>query len=274
MPGRPPIRTALVTGGTQGIGLATGLALGRRGVRCVLTWRFGSADEAEVRARFAAAGAPPPIIAPANVASPDDTVALFDALKDQLDGLDALVLNAGGAPLAGDWRALDRRALHQSLSYSAWPAIDYLRQAERAFGRLPRYVVAMSSTGPDHYTVGYDYMAAAKSALEVLCRYLARHLRDDDVRVNIIRSRAVRTETFDRAFGADFAAWAERVAPHTAGHWVSPDDVAGVVLALCSGLLDGVNGQVLTVDRGGAFSDDSMGRFAARAAAAGGEIGP
>ncbi len=265
MRARPPIRTALVTGGTRGIGLATALALARRGVRCVLTWRWGTADEREVQALFAAADAPPPIIAPADVASLDDTVALFDGLKDRLDGLDALVLNAGGAPLAGDWRDLDRRALHQSLSYSAWPAVDYLRQTERAFGHLPRYVVAMSSTGPDHYTVGYDYMAAAKSALEVLCRYLACHLRRDDVRVNVVRSRAVRTETFDRAFGADFAGWAERVAPHTARHWVTPEDVAGVVVALCSGLLDGVNGQVLTVDRGGTFSDDSMGLFAARA---------
>lgn len=53
---RPPIGTALVTGGTRGIGLATALALGRRGVRCVLTWRWGTADEAELCARFAAAG--------------------------------------------------------------------------------------------------------------------------------------------------------------------------------------------------------------------------
>ncbi|MEZ4433249.1 MAG: SDR family oxidoreductase [bacterium] len=267
---RPPIRTALVTGGTRGIGLATGLALGRRGVRCVLTWRFGSADEAEVQAHFEAIGAPPPIITRADVSSPDDTAALFADLRQRLDGIDALVLNAGGAPLADDWRALDRRALHQSLSYSAWPVIDHLREAERAFGRLPRYVVAMSSTGPDDYTLGYDYMAAAKAALEVLCRYLARHLRDDDVRVNVVRSRAVRTETFDRAFGGDFAAFVARVAPHAEAWWVSPEEVADVAVALCSGLLDGVSGQVLTVDRGGSSGDDSMNLFAAQAAAAAG----
>ena len=39
-------KAVLITGGTAGIGLATGLAFGRRGADCTLTYRWGSADEA------------------------------------------------------------------------------------------------------------------------------------------------------------------------------------------------------------------------------------
>jgi enoyl-[acyl-carrier-protein] reductase (NADH) len=39
---------------------------------------------------------------------------------------------------------------------------------------------------------------------------------------------------------------------------MEPEEIAGVILALCSGLLDGVNGQVLTVDRGLAFAHISL----------------
>ena len=42
---------------------------------------------------------------------------------------------------------------------------------------------------------------------------------------------------------------------------VRPEEVADTILALCSGLMDGVSGQVLMVDRGGTFRDDLMRMF-------------
>ena len=45
-------KTVLITGGTRGIGLATGLAFGREGAVCTLTHRWGSADENDIRRRF------------------------------------------------------------------------------------------------------------------------------------------------------------------------------------------------------------------------------
>jgi len=45
---------------------------------------------------------------------------------------------------------------------------------------------------------------------------------------------------------------------------VREEDVAGVVLALCSGLLDGMSGQVVTVDKGAVFADNVMRLYAER----------
>lgn len=251
-------RTALVTGGTQGIGLATALALGAQGVRCALTFRWGSADEGDVRRAFAARGAPEPLLVQADTADPEETAALLRTLRGAWGGLDALIINAGGANLVGGLEDYQLRSLQKSLACSAWPLVEHLLTARDVLGAWPRYVVAMSSTGPDSFTLGYDFMAASKAVLETLVRYLSWHLRDEDVRVNAVRSRAVRTATFDAAFGRRFAEHVHATAPHKAGRWVSPEDVAGVAVALCSGLLDGVKGQVLTVDRGGTFCDGAL----------------
>lgn len=249
------VETALVTGGTRGIGLATALALGRHGVRCALTYRWGDHDEGALRRQFEAAGCPQPSIHEADTSRQEDTRALLDHLGEVWGRIDALIVNAGGSTLVGSLDSYDLRALQKSLAYSAWPLVDHLTAIKAAFGVYPRYVVAMSSTGPDSFTLGYDFMAASRAAMETLVRYLSWHLRGEDVRINALRSRAVRTATFDEAFGQDLAAFVDAEAPHKADRWVLPEDVAGAALALCSGLLDAVRGQVITVDRGGAFGD-------------------
>ncbi len=53
-------KAVLITGGTRGIGLACGLAFARQGARAILTHRWGSADEDELRELFRATGGPAP----------------------------------------------------------------------------------------------------------------------------------------------------------------------------------------------------------------------
>ena len=55
-------KAVLITGGTKGIGLATGLAFGQAGAHVTLTHKWGSADEDEIRQQFADCGAPEPKI--------------------------------------------------------------------------------------------------------------------------------------------------------------------------------------------------------------------
>lgn len=255
-------RTVLITGGTAGIGLATGLAFGARGARCVLTCRLGSADEDLIRAAFAEIGAPPPVIEQADVGLAEDTTALLEKMRAFTDRVDVFISNAPGAVLTPSLEDWSERALAKSIHYSAWPMVSYTRAIHAVFGRWPRYVVGMSSTGPDHYSMGYALAAASKAVMETLCRYLSHALRGEDVRVNVIRTRAVRTRAFDDAFGASLQ---DFVRPYvTEDHWVSPEEVAGAAVALCSGRLDAMKGQVLTVDRGTGFSDNLMRLFMER----------
>jgi NAD(P)-dependent dehydrogenase (short-subunit alcohol dehydrogenase family) len=249
-------RAVLVTGGTMGIGRATALAFARRGAECWLTYRFGTAAEDELRREFAAAGAPPPHLVQADVVDGADTGHLLDAMRARHDSVEVLVSNVAAAPAVFGVDDYARRALLKSVEYCAWPVVEYTHRIKNAFGRYPRYVVAMSSTGVDSLAAAYDNVAAAKSVLETLCRYLAYRLAGDDVRVNILRSRAVRTTSFRAHFGAEFETFASAFLDDR--HWIEPEEVAEAALALCSGLMDGVSGQVITVDRGTTFSDNLM----------------
>ena len=55
---------------------------------------------------------------------------------------------------------------------------------------------------------------------------------------------------------AGFAEFARRFTHES--HFMQAEEVANATLALCSGLMDGVSGQILTVDRGTTFFDNLM----------------
>ena len=245
-------KAVLVTGGTRGIGLACGLAFARHGARVILTHRWGSADEAELKARFAELGAPEPMIVEADVSRDEDTKALLERIKAEHAGIDVFISNVcvvmrGEGPLQHS-----RRALYKSLEYSSWPFVGYLHAIHRTFGSYPRYAVAMSSDGPDTHYPAYDYVAVAKAVLETFVRYMATHLRDEGCKVQALRSRQVMTESFKDMFGPEQVELGRRFAEFAC----TPEEIADTTLALCSGMFDAMSGQVVTLDRGAAFVDN------------------
>lgn len=246
-------KVALVTGGTRGIGLATALALAGQGATCVLTYRWGSADEAALRQRFRDIGAVEPLIMQADIGLSEDTATLMDRLRASFAGIDMLISNASTSLLIKDLSDYTERGFLKSMRSGAWPTFDYLTRIKQVFGRMPRHVVIMSSDGPDRFTPQYDFVAATKSVVETLTRYLAYRLRDEGVRINVLRSRAIRTESFDDTFGNEFYAFLENLVDP--GWFMVPEEVADAALALCSGMLDGMSGQVIMVDKGNTFSD-------------------
>jgi NAD(P)-dependent dehydrogenase (short-subunit alcohol dehydrogenase family) len=256
-------RTALVTGGTMGIGLETAVALAAQGARCAITYKWGSADESSVFDRFSAVGGIAPLVVRADAANDDDTRTLMAALAAaSWAGVDMFVSNVSAALIIGDFDDYDRKALGRTIDYSAWPLVAYLQAIHQTWGTYPRHVVALSSTGVDRYCAGYDFMAASKALLEALCRYVSYRLRAYGVRINVVRSMNVRTQAFEDTFSREFAEFAGHyMRPE---HMVDPREVAEVVVALGSGLMDGMNGQVITVDRGMSFFDDLMRLYAER----------
>jgi len=245
-------KAVLITGGTRGIGLACGLAFARHGARAILTHRWGSADEDEIRAKFAAIHAPEPMIVEADVSRDEDTKALLERIKAEHARIDVFISNVcvvmrGDGPLQHS-----RRALYKSLEYSSWPFVGYLHAIHRSFGSYPGYAVAMSSDGPDTHYPAYDYVAVAKAVLETFVRYMATHLRDEGCKVQALRSRQVMTESFKDMFGPEQVELGRRFAEFAC----TPEEIADTTLALCSGLFDAMSGQVVTLDRGAAFVDN------------------
>lgn len=255
-------KAVLITGGTHGIGLATGLAFGRFGARTYLTHRWGSAEEDAIQAQFEAAGAPPPVILEADVSVDDDTQTLMQRIAQDHDHLEVVIANVSFAHVSQDHTDLSRKLLERSLNYSAWPFVAYLQEAKRVFGRYPRYCVGMSSRGPEYFLPGYDFVAASKTVMETLCRYLTADLVHEDIRINVLRANPVETQSLEATFGPEFAPFCRKY--YADGFFISPEEVADAAVALCSGLMDGIRGQVLLLDRGFGFSDNVVRLFSQR----------
>ncbi len=252
-------RVALITGGTRGIGLGIALKLGEAGARCVLTHRWGSADPDELAGLFEDRGAPRPLIEMADVSRSEDTEALMARIKEDHDGVDILIHNVAFAARPKELKEYRKRSLIRSLEYSAWPLVDYVEAARGSFGRPPGHVVAISSDGADRSYPGYDFVAASKSVLEVLARYLGGHLAGESV-VNVVRFGMVPTESFEAMFGEEF--WEFLAAQGIeAADLLSPEECGNAVLALCSGLMDAMQSEVITVDKAMAFEDNLMRRY-------------
>lgn len=246
-------RPVLVTGGTRGIGLATGLAFGRLGACVTLTHKWGSMDEAALAAEFARAGAPEPSIVQADASHDGDVEEVMAGIRSRHDRLDVLVSNAAFGATVSRVDDYSKKALHAGIDYSAWPIVTHTLAARRVFGHAPRYVVGVSSEGAESMHVGYDLIATSKAVLETLCRYLHYRLRTEGTSVNVVRTRFVDTVSLSDTAGEDFPAFVRRYEPDV----LTPaGEVAEAIVGICSGAMDALGGQVLTVDRGASLYDN------------------
>jgi NAD(P)-dependent dehydrogenase (short-subunit alcohol dehydrogenase family) len=247
-------KVVLITGGTKGLGLATGLAFARHGAKVYLTHRWGSADEDAIRARFAEQGGPAPVILEADASRDKETQALLERIRTEHDAVDVLISNVCVVMRGQGVEAHSRRALIKSLDYSAWPFVGYMQRIKKVFGRYPSYALAMSSDGPDSHYPGYDYVAVAKAVLETFVRYMATHVgeAEEPCCVNALRTRQVLTDSYKQIFGDEVRDLADSF-PEFA---ITVDEVGDAALALCGGLFDSLSGQVIMLDQGAAFADN------------------
>lgn len=246
-------RAVLVTGGTRGIGLATGLAFGRLGASVTLTHKWGSADEVAIAALFAGAGASAPNIVQADAANDGDVAAVLERIRRDHDRLEVFVSNAAFGAVVRGVDDYSKKALHTGIDYSAWPLVTHTLAARTLFGKAPRYVVGLSSAGAETMHTGYDLIATAKSVLETLCRYLHYRLSGEGTAVNVVRTRFVDTTSLSDTVGPEFTPFVRQFEPDTVS---TPEEVADAIVGICSGLMDALGGQVLTVDRGASVSDN------------------
>jgi NAD(P)-dependent dehydrogenase (short-subunit alcohol dehydrogenase family) len=253
MSGTNEQRVILITGGTKGIGKEIAIKFAEHGDQTVITYGWGSVEEEDIINEFKERNLPVPLLKQADVINNEDTLDLLTEIKNRFGRLDVFISNVAFSNLIKSIDDYNEASLLKSIEYSCWPMVEYTRQMKNIIGAYPKYVLGLSSHGPDRLHTHYDFAAATKAINEVLVKYLNYHFYDENVIFNILRTRPVITDSLLSTFGKD---WSEFIAKYDIpGTHIELEEVARVAYMMCSGLMDGIRGQTITADRGFDFAE-------------------
>ncbi len=245
-------KTALVTGGSRGIGKACALRLAEAGADIVLNYVTSSAAAEEVAEVIQAMGRDVAVVK-ADVSEKDDCESMMQFIGEKFGKLDILVSNAA----TGGFRpmlAITQKNFEMTMKTNVMALIHLVqsgfRLMQKASGRAK--VVAISSHGSHMALPMYGAVGGSKAALESFTRHFALELGDKNINLNIVKAGLVDTDSTRRIPYADqlFAARASR--SMMGDRYLTAEDVANCVLFLSSPLSDLVQGETLTVDGGAA----------------------
>jgi len=230
-------KTALVTGGSRGIGRAIALELAQAGASVTVGYRSGK-DEAEEVAREAGARAIRADVSDAEAAA---------RLVEEAGELDLLVNNAGvtrDGLLArmpdADWREVIETNL-SSVFYTC-------RAVSRSMmKRRSGAIVNVSSVVGLHGNPGQTNYSASKAGVIGFTKALARELGSRGVRANVVAPGYIRSRLTDE-ISEEMRTLMLQNTP--LGRLGDPQDVAGAVRFLCSDAAAFITGEVLLVDGG------------------------
>jgi 3-oxoacyl-[acyl-carrier protein] reductase len=230
-------KTALVTGGSRGIGAAIARELGRAGAQVVVCYRSGG-DEAEAVANEIGGRA-----LQADVSEPDHAKRLVEEAGD----VHVLVNNAGitrDGVLArmsdDDWRSV----LETNLSSVFYTCRAVSRGMMKRRGGA---IVNLSSIVGIHGNWGQTNYAASKGGIIAFTKSLAQELGSRGVRANVVAPGYVRTQLTD---AIPEEAKTQMLGLTPLGRFGDPEDVARAVRFLCSDDASFITGEVLVVGGG------------------------
>lgn len=242
-------RTALVTGGTSGIGRATAVAFAAAGAQVAVCGRRKAEGEETVRLAGEAGGTA--AFFPADAAVEGDVKAMVDAVIAAFGRLDYAVNNAGAEQQAQPLPEQSEDTFDRIMAVNVkgvWLAMKYEIPAMLATAGAGAIVNVSSVAGLIGFAKAPIY-AASKHAVIGLTKSVALEYAQRNIRVNAVSPGAIETAMFDRFAGSDTVR-AELAAMHPMGRIGRPEEIADAVLFLCSGRSSFVTGHVLAVDGG------------------------
>ena len=231
--------TALVTGSSQGIGLAIAWGLHAAGARVVF---HGKEKKAPAMPRGS-------VYLVEDLLAPDGAARLVAAAFKARPGIDLLVCNAGSffdVPFLEMSPELFDRTLNLNVRANYFVAQSFARKLVAT--KRPGAIVTTCSTNgfqPEDDSSAYDI---SKGAMVMLTRTLAQSLAPHRIRVNGIAPGLIRTPLTAGLLNTGKSRHYEKKI--LLGHLGEPEDCAGAAAFLLSSAASYITGQILVVDGG------------------------
>ena len=239
-------RVAVVTGGARGIGAAVCRRLAASGATVVVNWSRSEAPARALVEELVAAGGAAEA-SKADVSQEAEVAALFGGVLERHGRLDVLVNNAGivkdGLLLSmppKDWR----RVMDVDVD-GVW--LCTRKALETMFPARAGRIVNVASVSGIRGGRGQTNYAAAKGAVISFTRAVAIEVAERGIQVNAVLPGFIDT---DMTAGVKRRAGDQILARIPMGRYGTPEDVAGLVLYLCSDDAAYVTGQAFVVDGG------------------------
>ena len=248
-------RTALVTGGTRGIGLGIARALAKEHWDLMLGGVRPEADVAGVLDELRQHGGEAHYVA-ADLATTADRARLVGEIRTRFGVVNALVNNAGRAPTVRADLLEASAASFDALMGTNLTGPYFLTQAiardqldrRRADPSFEAAIVFITSVSAEMASINRGDYCVSKAGLSMAARLFAARLADQGVPVYEVRPGIIDTDMTAAVHDAYDRRIADGLVPER--RWGQPDDVGRVVAALVRGDLPYATGTIVNVDGG------------------------
>ena len=247
-------RTAIVTGGSRGIGRAIAVALGTQNYQVVINYAANIAAAEETRSQVQAAGGRG-LIVRADISLADNRQALVDQTLEAFGTIDLLVNNAGIAPKV-------RADLLEMPEGSYDDVMDTnLKGPFLLTQHVARHMIQHQANGKTIVNIGSisAYTASvsraeyclAKAGMGMMTKLFAARLAEHGINVYEVRPGVIATDMT----GPVKAKYDKLILEDERGitpirRWGQPEDIAQAVVALAGGQFPFSTGEVINVDGG------------------------
>lgn len=238
--------TAIVTGGSRGIGRSISLMLAKHFAKKVFVIYLQNDEEAEKTKRLIEEAECKAVLLKYNLAFPDGIDKMFENIYSHTESIDIFIHCA----------AINSFKPITSITPKQWDLImninarSFLHCTQKCMPVMKKgSIVAISSLGSRRFIRNYGSLSETKSALETLVRDLGVELAPKGIKVNGITAGLVETESLLKFPDSEtMISMAKANTP--AGRIGTPDDIANAVAFLISDMSDWIVGQNIIIDGG------------------------
>jgi enoyl-[acyl-carrier protein] reductase III len=241
-------KVAVITGASRGIGRALAMLLAREGASIVVNYKVNEDLASEAVREIEAAGGRG-IAVQADMESPEEIDALFDAVEREYGRVDWFVANAAASSFKS---ILDLKPHNLDRSF-AMNVRAFVLGAQRAVPLMVDggRIVALSSYGSIRAYPTYANLGAAKAAIESWVRSMALEFAHLGINVNAVNGGIIESASSAYFYGVPGMPSLDTVLPKIPkARQGTVEEVAGVIAFLLGPASEYITGQTIVVDGG------------------------